>query len=81
MKSYATKLKKVCENFLRFQAPQNYPYSLPLLQKVPQSSNFFSLFSSSTKINHYTLLKESCENEFFLIQIKSYVGKRKPIMI
>ncbi len=81
MKSCVTKPEKVCENSLRFQAPQNYPYSFPLFQKYHNHPIFFSFFHHLLRLISLLLSKKVVGTRFFLIQIKNYVQERKPIMI
>ncbi len=78
-KLYTQIKKKLCymfgEFFLRFQTPK-----LPLLTSIISkvlSSNLFSLFPPSIKINHSYPFKESCKNKFSKIQIWKYVRKER----
>jgi len=64
VKGCVTKPERVCEISLKFQVPKTILLTF-ILSKVPQSSNFFSLVTPSTKTNHSSPLKESYRNKFF----------------
>jgi hypothetical protein len=60
--SYATKLEGVCKLSLRLQAPNTIPIHFHSFKTIT-TSNLFSFFIPSTKINHSSPTKEGCENK------------------
>jgi hypothetical protein len=74
LKNYVTKLERSYEISLRFQVPKLSVFT-SITSKAPLSSNLFSLFPPSTKINHFFPPKESCKNKFSKIQIENYPQK------
>jgi hypothetical protein len=78
MKSYVTKLEKVCEIFLRFQPPNTITTHLHSFKTISKFPFYSPSFSQLPRLIILFFLEKLVGTSIFKIEIEKYVrGKRE----